>query len=261
MNWDVDNSDIIPIELLNDSVNTFIREINSDGRTKSSAEVAYVTFSTNIEVDSQFMPARNLDNIHLKTVREGGTNMAQAVLRAYEKLEQRVAMYEQMGLRYNVPFFVLVTDGNPDDNDDNELQKRAIETVNAHCHSHHGASGIIIPFIVGVGSRVDKNTLLRYSEGFTNGFFHIRGNSEQVQTCFADVFRVISNSTKASVHLNLSAGEIVETIRTTMNQGVEELDRELAGLQDSATASVRILWTSMRTIRASSPVSATVSVR
>ena len=102
MNWDVDNSDIIPIELLNDSVNTFIREINSDGRTKSSAEVAYVTFSTNIEVDSQFMPARNLDNIHLKTVREGGTNMAQAVLRAYEKLEQRVAMYEQMGLRYNV---------------------------------------------------------------------------------------------------------------------------------------------------------------
>ena len=46
MNWDVDNSDIIPIELLNDSVNTFIREINSDGRTKSSAEVAYVTFST-----------------------------------------------------------------------------------------------------------------------------------------------------------------------------------------------------------------------
>ena len=94
MNWDVDNSDIIPIELLNDSVNTFIREINSDGRTKSSAEVAYVTFSTNIEVDSQFMPARNLDNIHLKTVREGGTNMAQAVLRAYEKLEQRVAMYE-----------------------------------------------------------------------------------------------------------------------------------------------------------------------
>ena len=106
----------IPIELLNDSVNTFIREINSDGRTKSSAEVAYVTFSTNIEVDSQFMPARNLDNIHLKTVREGGTNMAQAVLRAYEKLEQRVAMYEQMGLRYNVPFFVLVTDGNPDDN-------------------------------------------------------------------------------------------------------------------------------------------------
>ena len=119
MNWDVDNSDIIPIELLNDSVNTFIREINSDGRTKSSAEVAYVTFSTNIEVDSQFMPARNLDNIHLKTVREGGTNMAQAVLRAYEKLEQRVAMYEQMGLRYNVPFFVLVTDGNPDDNDDN----------------------------------------------------------------------------------------------------------------------------------------------
>ncbi len=107
MNWDVDNSDIIPIELLNDSVNTFIREINSDGRTKSSAEVAYVTFSTNIEVDSQFMPARNLDNIHLKTVREGGTNMAQAVLRAYEKLEQRVAMYEQMGLRYNVPFFVL----------------------------------------------------------------------------------------------------------------------------------------------------------
>ena len=210
--------------------NTFIREINSDGRTKSSAEVAYVTFSTNIEVDSQFMPARNLDNIHLKTVREGGTNMAQAVLRAYEKLEQRVAMYEQMGLRYNVPFFVLVTDGNPDDNDDNELQKRAIETVNAHCHSHHGASGIIIPFIVGVGSRVDKNTLLRYSEGFTNGFFHIRGDSEQVQTCFADVFRVISNSTKASVHLNLSAGEIVETIRTTMNQGVEELDRELAGL-------------------------------
>lgn len=230
MAWDVDNRDIIPMELLNNSVNTFIREINSDGRTRSSAEVAYVTFSTNIEVDSPFIPARNLDNIHLRPVREGGTNMAQAILRSYEKLEQRVSEYVKNGIRYNVPFFVLVTDGNPDDNDNNLLQEKAIATVNAHCHSHQGANGLVIPFIVGVGKRVDKKTLFRYSEGFTNGFFHIRGDSQQVQNCFADVFRVISNSTKASVHLNLSARDIVDTIRTTMKKGLDDLDRELAGL-------------------------------
>ena len=60
MNWDVDDTSISPIELLNNSVNLFIREINTDGRTKSAAEVAYVSFSTNIELDSPFMPARNL---------------------------------------------------------------------------------------------------------------------------------------------------------------------------------------------------------
>ena len=230
MNWDVDDTSISPIELLNNSVNLFIREINTDGRTKSAAEVAYVSFSTNIELDSPFMPARNLDDIRLRTVERGGTNMAQAVLRSYEKLEDRVREYNQKGIRHNAPFFVLVTDGNPDDNDSNELQESAINMVRSHCDSKTGSNGIIIPFIVGVGRRVDKNTLLRYSEGFTNGFFHIHGNSEQTQKCFSDVFRVISNSTKASVHLNLSAGEIVETIRTTMNKGVEELDRELAGL-------------------------------
>ncbi len=230
MNWDIDNRDISPMELLNQSVNTFISEINTDGRTRSAAEVAYVSFSTNIEVDSPFMPARNLDDIHLKTVAKGGTNMAQAVLRSYEKLDQRIKEYAQNGIRHNAPFFVLVTDGNPDDNDDNILQDRAIATVNEHCNSHQGADGIVIPFIVGVGRRVDKKTLLRYSEGFTNGFFHIRGNSQQVQTCFSDVFRVISNSTKASVHLNLSANEVIESIRATMNNGVSDLDRELAGI-------------------------------
>ncbi|MEE0956571.1 MAG: VWA domain-containing protein [Ruminococcus sp.] len=230
MNWDIDNRDISPMELLNQSVNTFISEINTDGRTRSAAEVAYVSFSTNIEVDSPFMPARNLDDIHLKTVAKGGTNMAQAVLRSYEKLDQRIREYAQNGIRHNAPFFVLVTDGNPDDNDDNILQDRAIATVNEHCNSHQGADGIVIPFIVGVGRRVDKKTLLRYSEGFTNGFFHIRGNSQQVQTCFSDVFRVISNSTKASVHLNLSANEVIESIRATMNNGVSDLDRELAGI-------------------------------
>lgn len=230
MNWDIDNRDISPMELLNQSVNTFISEINTDGRTRSAAEVAYVSFSTNIEVDSPFMPARNLDDIHLKTVAKGGTNMAQAVLRSYEKLDQRIREYAQNGIRHNAPFFVLVTDGNPDDNDDNFLQDKAIATVNEHCNSHQGADGIVIPFIVGVGRRVDKKTLLRYSEGFTNGFFHIRGNSQQVQTCFSDVFRVISNSTKASVHLNLSANEVIESIRATMNNGVSDLDRELAGI-------------------------------
>lgn len=229
MGWDIDNRDIIPMELLNNSVNTFIREINSDGRTRSSAEVSYVTFSTDIEVDSPFIPARNLDNIHLRPVSEGGTNMAQAVLRSYQKLEERVNEYVRSGIRFNVPFFVLVTDGNPDDNDDGYLQEQAIATVNAHCHSNQGASGLVIPFIVGVGKRVDSKTLLRYSQGFTNGFFHIRGDSEQVQTCFSDVFRVISNSTKASVHLNLSTDAIVDTIRATMNKGLDDLDRELAG--------------------------------
>ena len=120
MGWDIDNRDIIPMELLNNSVNTFIREINSDGRTRSSAEVSYVTFSTDIEVDSPFIPARNLDNIHLRPVSEGGTNMAQAVLRSYQKLEERVNEYVRSGIRFNVPFFVLVTDGNPDDNDDGD---------------------------------------------------------------------------------------------------------------------------------------------
>ena len=50
-----------------------------------------------------------------------------------------------------------------------------------------------------------------------------------MQTCFSDVFRVISNSTKASVHLNLSTDAIVDTIRATMNKGLDDLDRELAG--------------------------------
>ena len=108
MGWDIDNRDIIPMELLNNSVNTFIREMNSDGRTRSSAEVSYVTFSTDIEVDSPFIPARNLDNIHLRPVSEGGTNMAQAVLRSYQKLEERVNEYVRSGIRFNVPFFVLV---------------------------------------------------------------------------------------------------------------------------------------------------------
>ncbi len=225
MGWKEGNNSS-SMELLNAAVSNFINELKQDVKTRSAAEVSFVTFSTNIEEDTEFESINFVQTPVFKPVARGGTQMAQAVLRSIDKIEQRRRQLENSEIGYYAPFLVLVTDGNPDNNDDYTKANMALSQVRSHCDSHIGASEIIVPFIIGVGDHTDSNTLNQYSRGFTKGYFPIRGNASRAQVQFNKVFRMIGNSTKKSIHLNAAASEIINTIQNDMNDLLNDLAAE-----------------------------------
>jgi len=203
------------IELLNKAIGNFLKELKNDTKVRTSAEIALVTFSTNIEIDTSFESVGSIEIQDLVTVEEGGTNTAKAIIRSIEKIEQRKQFLDSKEIGYYVPFFVLVTDGNPDKNDNADLLERAITLVQQHCDSHIGASEIIIPFIVGVGDDVEISILNRLSERFTGTAIILDSSVGEQDKLFEEVFKFIGNSVTGSIHLNDSPEKIIEPIKTS----------------------------------------------
>ena len=224
MGWREGNNST-SIELLNAAVTSFVKEINKDARAKAAAEVAFVTFSTNIEMNTEFTAIKQLSVPTFKPVEKGGTNMAQAVLESIDKIEIKRRQLENAEIGYYAPFLVLVTDGNPDKNDDPNTYNNALAAVKKHCDSHIGAQEIIVPFIIGVGDHIDAETLNAYAKGFTKGYFPVRGNASKARN-FSKVFQLIGNSTKKSIHLNGDASDILSTVQNDMNDLLSDLAGE-----------------------------------
>lgn len=225
MGWK-EGSNSSSIELLNAAVNNFIWELKQDVKARAAAEVAFVTFSTNIEMDTEFESVSSLQNLTFAPVTHGGTYISKAVLRSIEKIENRRTQLENSEIGYYAPFLVLVTDGDPDNIDDAEMYNKALAAVKSHCDSHIGASEIIVPFIIGVGDHTASKTLNSYSEGFTKGYFPIKGKADNAKVQFNKVFQMIGNSTRKSIHLNGTAKEIITTIQNDANDLLADLAGE-----------------------------------
>ncbi len=222
MGWRTDKGSS-SIELLNTAVKNFIEEMQADAKARACAEVAFVTFSTNVEMDTEFKPIASMKTPKFKVVKEGGTQMAQAVLKSIEKIENRRTQLENSEIPYYAPFLVIVTDGNPDQNDDSTTAERAMEQIRKHCDSEIGANEVIVPFIIGVGDIDNSSTLKEYASGFSEGYFPINGKASAANMQFKKVFQMIGNSTKKSVHLNGTGREIIETLQNDMNDLLRDL--------------------------------------
>lgn len=225
MGWQVGNNSP-SIDLLNASVSNFVAELKDDPKARACAEIAFVTFSTDIEMDTEFTSISTLQTPKFKTVEEGGTQMAQAVLRSIEKIETRRRQLRNSEIPYYAPFLVIVTDGNPDDNDAPDLQARALQLVKKHCDSHIGASEIIVPFVIGVGEYISVKTLNSYASGFVDGYFPITGAAGKARVQFNKVFQMIGNSTKKSIHLNGRTSKVIATLQHDMNALLRDLSGE-----------------------------------
>lgn len=202
MGWKIDGNSS-SMELLNEALNNFIRDLKRDPKLKSSVEIAFVTFSTGIENETDFKTINTIKPENFVTVKSGKSRISKAVLYSIQKLETRRNQLEQKGIGYYAPFLVLITDGNPDQNDNRASYQKALDAIQRHCHSHVGASEIIVPYIIGVGD-FDESTLNNYASAFKKGFFQIRGNGTDAKADFYKAFMKISSSTKHSQHLNMN---------------------------------------------------------
>ena len=119
-----------PIRELNRGLQEFYAAIEEDLIAANRLEVNIITFGSQIRTVQE--PSL-IDNFDMPTLGVGGTTrLVDAVREAMRKTEERKQWYKETGQPYYRPIVVLITDGEPDrDQDVNGLSGEITEAVNS----------------------------------------------------------------------------------------------------------------------------------
>ncbi len=193
-------------ELINNHINLFISQLLKNTKIKAGGEVCFVTYSTEIKV-SEFIPITRLENnVPHFTVMKGGTRTFSAIDAAYKAIDKRIGEITSLstdGAGLYTPAMFLFTDGDESMHDSAAYRKHVIKMVNERTLKKDRTEKVL-PFIVGLGSNLADNTkkqLADLSKGFLDGFLHIRGNNDNAEQDFSQLFHFFGESIVASVNL------------------------------------------------------------
>lgn len=119
-----------PIRDLNKGLQDFYNDIVSDETTSQRLEISIITFNHIVKTIQE--PAL-IDNISMPTLNaEGSTAMVNALNDAIDKVEARKQWYKSTNQAYYRPWIILMTDGEPDDDQNvNALSQRIKSDVQA----------------------------------------------------------------------------------------------------------------------------------
>ena len=112
-----------PIAELNQGLKDFYQEISADETTKQRLEIALIEFNSTVK--NTLSPAL-VDNFTMPELEaNGSTAMVDAVNAAIDLVADRKAWYKDTNQNYYRPWIILMTDGEPDtDQDINTLAQR-----------------------------------------------------------------------------------------------------------------------------------------
>jgi uncharacterized protein YegL len=107
-----------PIDSLNQALQEFAEAIEKDPVAKNRIEVSIITFDSSVEciqepslIEEMQMPALQV---------RGTTKLVDGMRAAMNKAEERKQYYRNQGVPYYRPFIILMTDGEPDRDQDVE---------------------------------------------------------------------------------------------------------------------------------------------
>ncbi len=147
-----DNGKDTRMDILNDGMRQFFKDVIEDERTRDAVEVCVVTFDDTINIVSEFnKPERQ--TIHNLKAKGGQTLMNQGVDVALELLEKRKQEYRDSGVEYYQPWLVLMTDGIPTESIESSAEKTSKLAL------HHK----LTLFPVGISDGANLDTLNRFS--------------------------------------------------------------------------------------------------
>ena len=104
------------LDLLNDGLQVFYDEIMSDEVTSQRLELSLITFNDKVTVVQEPALPENMTMPVLEC--EGDTALVDAVNEAIEKVEARKQWYKSTGQTYYRPWIILMTDGEPNADQD-----------------------------------------------------------------------------------------------------------------------------------------------
>lgn len=140
---------------LNRGVREFFQAIKDDEMAAYAAEIAIVTFDSEAK---QIMDFANVERQIVPTLNPSGyTVMGKGVNLALQLLDNTKRIYSQMGVDYYQPWLVLMTDGEPQgetDEDTNSAMRRCQELV--------GQRKLTV-FPIAIGDDANLNVLAKFS--------------------------------------------------------------------------------------------------
>ena len=105
-----------PIAELNQGLKAFYQEISADETTKQRLEIALIEFNSTVK--NTLSPAL-VDNFTMPELEaSGSTAMVDAVNAAIDLVADRKAWYKETNQNYYRPWIILMTDGEPDSDQD-----------------------------------------------------------------------------------------------------------------------------------------------
>lgn len=138
-----------PITELNKGLQEFYADISSDPTTSQRLEVAIVTFS---HVVNTVQPPALVEHFTMpRLTANGSTAMVDAVMEAIDIVDARKAWYKQTNQSYYRPWIVLMTDGEPDSDQNVSMLANQIKQDTANKRYQ------FMP--IGVGGQVNMNIL------------------------------------------------------------------------------------------------------
>ena len=111
------------INALNEGLRTFKDELNRDSLANKRVEVAIVTFNTDVKVVQDFVTADNFEPPTLTA--QGLTHTGSAIHQALDMIEDRKRQYRANGISYYRPWVFLITDGEPQGEQDSVVEQAA----------------------------------------------------------------------------------------------------------------------------------------
>ena len=147
-----------PIKQLNMGLQNFLASIKANDDTRSSTDIAIITFGSSVEIVMPFgkiSKDKALPEISASTTL---TPIGEGILTALELLNARKEGYKEMGIKYYQPWLVVITDGAPQGPNAFQNMELAIQA----CNELEKNDKLVI-FNIGVGSGVDFEILKRLS--------------------------------------------------------------------------------------------------
>lgn len=240
-------------ELQNDAVEKFLCEIARATKSRNTAEIAFIAFSDKIVCETDFMPLSQLNFEQLRcegksvfskqtdaTVKEdmriyhmkltvpvfepvsidAGTHLSPVLNRAVQMLEERRRDIKKLNHDYYTPFLVLTTDcdhkGLYESHSEYFSEKSAdIAMLQSKCDDSLNASEMIVPFIVGIGSKAESTCLREYSAGFRDGYIPVPDETaynKDEQYSLSNMFRAIAQAIADSTTCKGGAKDLKELL-------------------------------------------------
>ncbi len=114
------------IRQLNEALRDFQNQILKDETAASKLELAIVTFESVVEL---IQPPALMDSFRMPVLQaQGSTALADGMMKSMMLVEARKEWYKSSGQNYYRPFIVLITDGEPDPDQDEALLQKYLQS-------------------------------------------------------------------------------------------------------------------------------------
>ncbi len=211
--------DKAPLDILNDQLRIFIDSLKGVPSIVERAELSIITYTENID---ELVKYKSLDDIpttlQLKA-RKGYTHTAHAVNHAIDMIDQRLAVAGKFK-QVTPSILLLITDGNPDQNEDPVYRDRIIRKLNERATSTDTKKKIY-PFVIGVGDKFSDQTreiLCSYSKDFLDSYIEIK-HDQNTEKNFRNLFQLLSNSLRITISGENTFEEVPLTREITAIKG------------------------------------------